>query len=73
MLVIFLVSLDPRLQDKHCNLKQGLQWSMHLNWFYMAIGAVSLLLARLDSENGSIIDPHLPNIFAIFIPPMAAG
>jgi len=51
-----MVSLDPRVQDKHCNLKQGLQWAMHLNLFYMAIGPVSSFLAWLDIKNASILD-----------------
>ena len=70
ILVIFLVSLDPRVQDKHCNLKQGLQWSMHLNWFYMVIGAISSFLAWLDIENGSIIDLLGQISCAIFVPTM---
>ena len=51
-----MVSLDPRVQDKHCYLKQGLQWAMHLNLFYMAIDVVSSFLAWLDIKNASILD-----------------
>ena len=72
ILVIFLVSLDPRVQDRHCNLKQGLQWALHLNLFYMAVGAISSFLAWLDSENGSIIDLLGQLFCAIFVPSMAS-
>ena len=72
LLQIFGNFSGPRVQDKHCNLKQGLQWSMHLNWFYMAICAVSPLLARLDSENGSIIDLLGQISCAIFVPSVAS-
>ena len=66
------MSLDFRVEDKHCNLKQGLQLAMHLNLFYAVFGAFSSFLAWLVTGNGSLTHLLGHLTCAILVPTMAS-
>ena len=72
ILVIYLVSLDSRVEDKHCNLKQALQLVLYLNIFYAVFGAFSSFLAWLVTDNGSLVHLLGHLTCAILVPTMAS-